>query len=54
MKVYFTKAIAHQSGYYLSGNPPRWHKWVKEKTIPSGYHAIVSDPHMVQAVDELK
>lgn len=52
--IYFLKAIANQSGYYLSGSPPRWHKWNKDRPAPADAHAVVSHASHVKAVQKLK
>ena len=52
--ILFLKAIAGQAGYYLSGSPPRWHKWNKDRPAPADAHAVVSHSAHVKAVLKLK
>lgn len=40
--VLFLKAIANQAGYYLSGSPPRWHKWSADNPPPKNAKEVVT------------
>lgn len=52
--IYFFKAIKNQAGYYLYGNPPRWHKFDAGNPAPADAHKVVDHKAHVAAIEKLK
>lgn len=53
-QIYFFKAIKNQAGYYLYGNPPRWHKFDASNPAPADAHKVVDHKAHVAAIEKLK
>lgn len=51
--ILFIKAIKHQSGYALYGNPPRWHKVAADKPAPGHAHHVALSHYQVAAFKKL-
>lgn len=52
--ILFMKGFKAQSGYYLMGDPPRWHRWDKDHKAPKGAHHVVDHTAHSAAVEALQ
>ena len=52
--ILFLKGFKAQSGYYLMGDPPRWHKWDKNNKAPKAAHHVVDHTAHSKAVESLQ
>lgn len=52
--ILFLKGFKAQSGYYLMGDPPRWHKWDKNNKAPKAAHHVVDHTAHSKAVEALQ